>query len=83
MVTLLIIFLSASFIGTLLWFSGWAFWLHPPEGWSGNGTFGGASFHQNEALRHSRWFRLLKVGTLLLWFATAVLFAQLLVEQSR
>jgi hypothetical protein len=83
MQTLFIISLSASFIGALLWFSIWAFWLHPPEGWLGNGIISRVSVQQNEAIRHSRGFRLLKVGTLLLWFATAALFVQLLVEQGR
>jgi hypothetical protein len=83
MLTLFIISLSASFIGALLWFSLWAFWLHPPEGWLGNGIVSHVSVQQNETLRRSGWFRLLKVGTLLLWFATAALFVQLLVEHGR
>jgi hypothetical protein len=71
MQTLLIISSSAFVIATLAWFSIWAFWIHPPEGWLGREAVQVHPVLRSEEIRHSRWFRWLKITTVILGIVTA------------
>jgi hypothetical protein len=78
MQTLFIIFFSAFIIAALAWFSTWAFWLHPPEGWRGRVVVSVAPLRENDRVRHAPWFRWLKLVTLLFGLLTSALFVALL-----
>jgi hypothetical protein len=78
MQTLFIISLSAFVIAALAWFSTWAFWLHPPEGWLGKEVVSLAPLRENDHVRHASWFRWLKLATLLLGLLASALFVALL-----
>ena len=77
MQTLFIISFSAFVIAVLAWFSTWAFWLHPPEGWLGKKVVSVTPLHENDQVRHAPWFRWLKLVTLLLGLLTSALFVAL------
>ena len=78
MLTLFIISASAFVIGALVWFSTWAFWLHPPEGWLGKEVVSAAPLRESEHVRHAAWFRWLKIATVLLGLVTLTLLGALL-----
>jgi len=78
MQTLFIIFLSAFVMAALAWFTTWAIWLHPPEGWLGKEVVSATPLRENERLRHAPWFRCLKLLTVLLGLLTSALFIALL-----
>jgi len=77
MQTLFIISFSAFVIAALAWFSTWAFWLHPPEGWLGKEVVSFAPLRENDQVRHAPWFRWLKLVTLLFGLLTSALFVAL------
>jgi hypothetical protein len=77
MQTLFIISLTAFVIAALAWFSTWAFWLHPPEGWLGKEVMVVTPLRENDRVRHAGWFRWIKLATLLLGLLSAALFAAL------
>ena len=78
MQTLLIIFASAFALAALIWFSTWAFWIHPPEGWIGKPIVSVLPLPETNAVRHAAWFRWLRIITLLLGLATLALFARMM-----
>ena len=78
MQTLFIIFFSAFVIAALAWFSTWAFWLHPPEGWLGKEVISATPLRENDQVRRAPWFRWLKLVTLLFGLLTSALFVALL-----
>ena len=78
MQTLFIISLSAFVIAALAWYTTWAFWLHPPEGWLGKRVVSVTPLRENEQIRHAPWFRWLKLVTLLLGLLTSALFVAFL-----
>jgi len=57
MQTLFIISFSAFVIAALVWFSTWAFWLHPPEGWLGKEVVSVTLLRESDQVRHAPWFR--------------------------
>ena len=73
MQTLLIISASAFALAALIWFSTWAFWIHPPEGWIGRRIVSAMPLPETDAVRHAAWFRWVKIVTLLLGLITAAL----------
>jgi hypothetical protein len=77
MQTLFIISFTAFVMAALAWFSTWAFWLHPPEGWLGKEVVAVAPLPENERVRHAAWFRWIKLVTLLLGLLTSALFMAL------
>ena len=77
MQTLFIISSTAFVLAALAWFSTWAFWLHPPEGWLGKEVVAVTPIAENDRVRHAAWFRCIKLVTLLLGVLTAALFASL------
>ena len=78
MPTLLILSFTAFVIAGLGWFSTWAFWLHPPEGWLGGTGSSAIQGTDHERLRRAPWFRRLKLATLLLGLLTVGLFVTML-----
>ena len=82
MQTLLIISASAFALAALVWFSTWAFWIHPPEGWIGRQIASVAPLPETESVRHAAWFRWLKIATLLLGLATLALFSMMMAAHS-
>ena len=78
MLTLLIISASAFALAALVWFSTWAFWIHPPEGWLGMRMDSAMPIPETKAVRHATWFRCLKVLTVLLGLSTLVLFSMMM-----
>lgn len=78
METLFFISFSAFVIAALAWFSTWAFWLHPPEGWLGKEVVSATPLRESEQVRHAQWFRWLKLVTLLFGLLTSALFVALL-----
>ena len=78
MQTLLIISFSAFVIAALAWFTTWAFWLHPPEGWLGKEVASLRALRENDQVRNAPWFRWLKRVTLFLGLLTAALLMALL-----
>ena len=83
MQTLLIISFSAFVIAALAWFSTWAFWIHPPEGWLGREAVQVHPVLRSEQIRSSRWFRWLKIATVFLGIVTAGLVVSALTLHSR
>jgi hypothetical protein len=83
MQTLLIISFSAFVIAALAWFSTWAFWIHPPEGWLGREVLQLHPVLRSDQIRHSRWFRWLKIATVILGIGTAGLVFAALAQHSR
>ena len=78
MQTLLIIAFSAFVVAALVWFSTWAFWIHPPEGWLGKAVVTAMPVCETEAVRHAAWFRRLKIVTALLGVMTLALLGALI-----
>ena len=74
MQALLIISASAFALAALVWFSTWAFWIHPPEGWLGKPIVSLMPLAETDAVRHAAWFLWLKIVTVLLGLTTLVLF---------
>lgn len=77
MQTLLLVSASAFVIGALTWFSVWAFWIHPPEGWLGKEIVSVTRPCETEEVRHAAWFRWLKTITVLLGLITVTALATL------
>ena len=82
MQTLLIISGSAFALAALIWFSTWAFWIHPPEGWIGRRIVSAMPLPETDAVRHAVWFRCLKIVTLLLGLITVSLFGMMVAAHS-
>jgi hypothetical protein len=82
MQTLLIISASAFAFATLVWFSTWALWIHPPEGWIGRRIVSVMPLPETDAVRHAVWFRWLKIVTLLLGLSTLALFGMMVAAHS-
>ena len=78
MQTLFIISSSAFVVAALSWFSTWAFWIHPPEGWLGKEVVTVMPLREINKVRHSTWFRWLKIVTLLLGLITLALLSALI-----
>jgi hypothetical protein len=78
MQTLLIICVSAFVMAALAWFTTWAIWLHPPEGWLGKEVVSAVPLPENDHVRHAPWFRWLKLVTLLFGLLMSALFVALL-----
>jgi len=78
MPTLLLLSFSALVMAGLAWFSTWAFWLHPPEGWLGRDAFSAMPLAEHERVRRAPWYRALKVATLLLGLITLALLVTML-----
>lgn len=78
MTTLLIISAAAFALSALAWFSTWAIWIHPPEGWLGKEVVNVAPISENDAVRHSLWYKGLKVVTVLLGLTTLALLGALI-----
>jgi hypothetical protein len=78
MPTLLILSFTAFVIAGLAWFSTWAFWLHPPEGWLGRAASSAIQDTGHERVRRAPWFRAIKLATLLLGLLTVGLFVTML-----
>jgi hypothetical protein len=82
MQTLFIISVTAFAIAALAWFSTWAFWLHPPEGWLGKELVSVTPLRENDRVRHATWFRWIKVVTLLLALLSSALLVALIQAHS-
>lgn len=82
METLLIISASAFGLAALVWFITWAIWIHAPEGWVGRQIVSAMPLQETEAVRHARWFRWLKILTLLLGLTTLALFSMMVAAHS-
>jgi hypothetical protein len=82
MQTILIVSASAFALAALGWFSTWAFWIHPPEGWIGKPIVSVMPIPEIEAVRHAPWFRWLKIVTVLLGLTTLALFGKMVAAQS-
>ena len=80
METLFYISGSAFVIAALTWYSVWAFFIHPPEGWLGRRLVTVMPVWESEHVRHSAWFRWLKITTVLLGALTAATFGIWLAE---
>ncbi len=65
MQTLFIVSVSAFALAALTWFTTWAMWIHPPEGWLGKPIVTGMPLPEIDKVRHARWFRWLKIVTIL------------------
>jgi hypothetical protein len=78
MQTLFIISSTAFVLAALAWFSTWAFWLHPPEGWLGKEVVAVTPLAENLRVRHATWFRWIKLTTLFLALITLALLAALI-----
>jgi hypothetical protein len=77
MTTLFTISAAAFALAAIAWFSTWAFWIHPPEGWLGKATVEVMPLAENNEVRHARWFLCLRIVTVLLGATTLVLLAAL------
>ena len=81
MQTLFMISSSAFVVAALSWFSTWAFWIHPPEGWIGKEYLSVRPLVSSNAIRHAAWFRQLKIVTVILGLITLGLFVLLVIAQ--
>jgi len=82
MQTLLIISASVFALAALGWFSTWAFWIHPPEGWIGRRIVSVMPLPETDAVRHAAWFQWLKIVTVLLGLTTLALFGMMVAAHS-
>jgi len=78
MQTLLIVSASAFAIAALAWFTTWAFWIHPPEGWVGKAIVTVMPICEIEEVRHAKWFRWLKIVTILMGLITLAILSALI-----
>ena len=78
MQTLFIVCISAFGLAALTWFTVWAVWIHAPEGWLGKRAVTGMHIPQVDKVRHARWFRWLKIGTILLGLIALAAFCALI-----